>query len=111
MSAEYTPVLSGTIPSIEMFMSLWEALRQRHAHLKPWVDEGISWAKKYYCHMDSSKAYAIAMCTCFIIFVKICLKYYLLVINPTIRMRWIKAHWEQHYIDDAEAKIKATISH
>jgi hypothetical protein len=62
MSSESTPILSGTIPAIEMFMLQWEKLRTCKPLLKPWIDEGLKWATKYYNRMDSSKAYAIPMC-------------------------------------------------
>ena len=62
MSAEHTPVLSSAIPLIEMFMSEWEELGDDYPHLQRWTDAGLKSAKKYYNHMDYSKAYAIAMC-------------------------------------------------
>jgi hypothetical protein len=111
MSSETTPILSGTIPAFEIFMSQWEQLGQKYPRLSPWIDEGLLWAEKYYRRMDFSKAYAIAMCRCFIVLPKIGLNHFLPVINPTIRMTWIRTHWEQHYIEDAETKIKATVSH
>jgi len=33
MSAEQTPILSGAIPSFEMFMTAWEQLGEKH----PWL--------------------------------------------------------------------------
>ena len=32
------------------------------------------------------------------------------VINPSIRLSWIKKHWDSEYIEDAEAKIHQTAS-
>jgi hypothetical protein len=62
MSKERTPVLSGAIPSFEMFMTAWEQLGEKHPCLAPWTDIGIKWATVYYKRMDESPAYVIAMC-------------------------------------------------
>jgi hypothetical protein len=63
MSREKTPVLAGSLPAFEMFMTAWETLGDKHPRLKPFVDIGLKWAKKYYCRMDQTKAYIIAMGT------------------------------------------------
>jgi hypothetical protein len=66
VSAERTPVLSRSIPEIEMLMSLWEELGVKAPLLKDWLDEGLKWAREYYFRMDFSKAYAISMCKSFL---------------------------------------------
>jgi hypothetical protein len=62
MSGEATPILSGTIPAFEVFMTEWEKIRATNSRLKHWIDEGMRWAVKYYIRMDQTKAYVIAMC-------------------------------------------------
>ena len=62
MSAHTTPVLSGAIPSFELFMSQWEQLGRTHAKLRPWTKIGLKWANKYYKRMDDTRAFIIAMC-------------------------------------------------
>jgi hypothetical protein len=62
MSAESMPVLSGAVPSFEIFMTRWEKLRNKYPQLKPWVDIGLKWAEKYYTRMDDTDAYVVAMC-------------------------------------------------
>ncbi len=62
MSAESMPVLSGAVPSFEIFMSQWEKLHTKYPELKPWVDIGLKWAERYYTHMDDTDAYVVAMC-------------------------------------------------
>ena len=62
MSAHTTPILSGAVPSFELFMTKWEQLGDDHMNLKPWIDIGLKWAKKYYTKMDDTRAYVIAMC-------------------------------------------------
>ena len=55
------PVLSGTIPSFELFMMEWELLGKNYSKLKPWTEIGLTWAKKYYQRMDNTRAYIIAL--------------------------------------------------
>ena len=62
MSSETTPVLSGTIPAFEMFMSKWEDLAERHLRLSQWIDIGMDKAKEYYGQMDHTAAYIMSMC-------------------------------------------------
>jgi len=62
MSAESMPVLSGAVPSFKIFMTRWEKLCDMFPLLKPWVDVGLQWAKKYYTRMDNTDVYAVAMC-------------------------------------------------
>ena len=62
MLKEYTPVLSGAIPTFEMFMTAWEQLGRDHPHLSWWTDIGIEWATTYYKKMDDLSAYVIVMC-------------------------------------------------
>ncbi|KAI5991337.1 hypothetical protein EDC04DRAFT_2911577 [Pisolithus marmoratus] len=38
-----------------------EALGETNACLKPWTDVGLKWAVEYYQHMDSTRAYVVAM--------------------------------------------------
>ncbi len=65
MSAESMPVLSGAVPSFEIFMTRWEKLRTKFPKLKPWVDVSLQWAEKYYNRMDDTDAYVVAMCELF----------------------------------------------
>jgi hypothetical protein len=62
LAKDETPVLAGVIPAFEIFLTKWEKLAVKKPHLKPWIDEGLVWATKYYRRLDSSDAYVIAMC-------------------------------------------------
>ena len=62
MSQESMPILSGAIPSFEMFMTSWEALKDSHSNLRPVIEAGLEVAYKYYDRMDLTKAYVVAMC-------------------------------------------------
>ena len=62
MSKEKTPILAGTIPSFKQFMSHWERLAEKNAHLAPAIQIGLNFATKYYKWMDDTDAYVIAMC-------------------------------------------------
>jgi hypothetical protein len=65
LSNDQTPVLAGVIPAFEIFLTKWEKLAVAKPHLKPWIDEGLLWATKYYRRFDSCDAYVIAMCKFF----------------------------------------------
>jgi len=61
MSSDANPILSGSIPTFEMFMTAWEQLSEHHVRLKPWVDVGLKWVTTYYAWMDLTKAYVMSM--------------------------------------------------
>jgi hypothetical protein len=62
MSSESTPVLSRAISGFEMFMTEWEEMAEQHERLRPWINTGLKWAKKYYIRMDDTDAYVVSMC-------------------------------------------------
>lgn len=62
LAAEEMPVLAGVIPVFEIFMTRWETLAEKKRSLKPIIEEGLKWAKKYYNRMDNTDAYIIGMC-------------------------------------------------
>ena len=61
MLSDSNPVLTGSIPAFEMFMTSWERLAEKHPRLKSWIDTGLEWANQYYSRMDLTKAYIISM--------------------------------------------------
>jgi hypothetical protein len=61
MSSERTLILSGAIPTFEMFMMTWEKILPQHPHLKMYVEPGLEWAYRYYKRMDHTPAYIISM--------------------------------------------------
>lgn len=62
LAGEKMPVLAGVIPVFEVFMTKWEGLMKKKPVLKPFIEEGLKWAKKYYIRMDNTNAYVIGMC-------------------------------------------------
>ncbi len=68
MSAESTPVLSGTIASFEIFMTKWEELHDQYPRLRHWLDNSLKWAQKYYQWMDDTDAYIETMSKSFLLF-------------------------------------------
>ena len=114
MSAKLMPVLSGAVPSFEIFITWWEKLCTTYPELKPWVDVRLRWAKKYYTCMDNTNAYVIAMCELLLFFIQILYKLTtdLLpsVLNPCICFKWITCHWEGSYIRCAKAMIIDLVS-
>ena len=111
MSNERTPILSGAIPSFEMFMSRWEKLMTEHPHLKHLFKPGLDLAYEYYTRMDHTRAYIVAMCKCNWIVLQRNIMIWSAVLNPSIRMSLIRSHWDQDYIKQAEEKIRETVRH
>lgn len=62
MSSESMPVLSGSIPAFELFMTHWEGIRDKNDKTSGLVKTGLEWAKTYYDRMDFTQAYIISMC-------------------------------------------------
>lgn len=62
MSSESRPKLGKAIAHFELFMTAWEKKAERTPRLKPFIDVGLEWAKKYYTRMDNTRAYVVAMC-------------------------------------------------
>ncbi len=66
MSGESTPILCGSIPAFEMFMTMWDNIIQRDPNdrVATYAQAGLEWAHKYYARMDRTQAYIITMCKC-----------------------------------------------
>lgn len=62
MSKDKTPVLAGTIPTLERLMDGLETLAAEQPHLEPAIAAGLESAIKYYNKLDDTKAYVIALC-------------------------------------------------
>jgi len=56
-----TPILSGSIPAFEMFMTAWEQLSTKNPYLRCWTSVGVKWAVEYYEHMDNTSTYILSM--------------------------------------------------
>jgi hypothetical protein len=113
MSAESMPVLSGAVPSFEIFMTRWEKLRTKYPELKPWVDVGLKWAEKYYTRMDDTDAYVVAMCKLLpssLFNLELTTDLLLPVLNPCIRFEWMTRHWGGSYIRRAKTLIINLVS-
>ena len=61
MAKEATPVLSGAVPSLELFMTKWERLVSKCENLRPFLKAGLDKAREYYIKMDLTSAYVIAL--------------------------------------------------
>jgi len=112
MSGETTPILASVIPTFKLFMTQWEDLSKKHSTLTPWINIGLRYVMKYYGRMDQTRSYIITMGESFRIMIVISIwRRYVQVLNPTIHMSWIRAHWGLQYISKAEQAIKDTVSH
>jgi len=62
MSSESRPRLGSAVSHLELFMTAWESKANKTPRLRPYIDVGLKWAKKYYKCMDNTHAYVVAMC-------------------------------------------------
>jgi hypothetical protein len=92
-----------------MFMTELEKLGEQHKVLRPWTEIGLRWATKYYIRMDDTDVYVIAMCKILVILL-LCRQLRLTVLNPAIRLSWIRSQWETRYIQRSEEIILDLVS-
>ncbi|KAJ7051541.1 ribonuclease H-like domain-containing protein [Mycena amicta] len=76
LSAEKTPTLSLALPAFELMLEAWMALQKVHMDLSHYIGVGMEKVIKYVTKGRKSRVYALAM-----------------IINPTIKLEWIKQHW------------------
>lgn len=110
MSGETTPMLSGAIPVFERLLNEWELLAERHVRLKPWINKGLEHVRLYYSKLDHQDAYVVVMCLCSHVFATSFFANHGLVLNPAMRLSWIKKHWPVEKIVGAETKLKSLVS-
>lgn len=61
MSGEHNPLMGGTIPTFELFMSSWEKISRNDSELATLIKPGLKLAYKYYSKMDHTMAYVVTM--------------------------------------------------
>jgi hypothetical protein len=107
MSSESRPKLGKAVAHFELFMTAWEKKAEQIPRLKPFIDVGLRWATKYYKRMDNTKAYVIAMCkfTCEFTIDKLLMLRFCTVVDPSVRLDWVKRYWDKIWIEDAEETI------
>ncbi|KAJ6617266.1 hypothetical protein B0H10DRAFT_1797772 [Mycena sp. CBHHK59/15] len=66
MSAENTPILAGSIPAFELFISSWKSMLAdtdlQNENIAKFIQPGLDIATNYYNKMGDTDAYIIAMC-------------------------------------------------
>ena len=66
MSAENTPILAGSIPAFELFISSWKSMladtNLQNENIAKFIQPGLDIATNYYNKMGDTDAYIIAMC-------------------------------------------------
>ena len=92
-------------------MTAWEQLGRDHPCLSWWTDIGIQWATTYYKKMDNLSAYDIMMCELRFGFIHYLITWPWSVLNPSLRLSWIRRHWDANYVARAVIVIKNTVSH
>jgi hypothetical protein len=66
MSAENTPILAGSIPAFELFISSWKSMLAdtdlQNENISKFIQPGLDIATNYYNKMGDMDAYIISMC-------------------------------------------------
>lgn len=118
MAGEKLPILSMAIPSFETFMTRWEIqakrfVKKKKTFLADAIEEGLSFARKYYRRMDDTTAYTVAMSkyTCSLISPNLICSFLFgsSVIHPGFRMSWIEDKWDKKYIVKAAETFKMLV--
>ncbi|KAJ7697181.1 hypothetical protein B0H17DRAFT_928548 [Mycena rosella] len=76
LSAEQTPTLSMALPAFELLLESWLCLQKELPELAHYIGVGIAKIQEYVNKGRQSRIYALAM-----------------IINPTMKMAWIREHW------------------
>ena len=111
MSAYMTPILSGAIPSFELFMTQWEKLGDEHlliwrpGQISVWSGPSNTTNEWMIPTLMWSPCVSFCAITDFIFF-------WILdaVINPCIRFSWFEEEWDNHYINQAKTTILKVVS-
>ncbi|EMD38454.1 hypothetical protein CERSUDRAFT_48572 [Gelatoporia subvermispora B] len=77
LSTQRTPTLSMALPSYELVMLGWTALKTKYPLLASYIDVGLQRIEKYIALARKSRIYALAM-----------------IINPIMKLDWIQEHWK-----------------
>jgi hypothetical protein len=110
MSGECTPMLSGTYPAFETLIEWWKSLAIHIPHCSPLVQIGLTWADKYDDRMGATNTYVVTMCESGIFFEKLVahesqIIIAFIVVDPAIRMSWVRSRWEEQLVEDVEKHI------
>jgi hypothetical protein len=66
MSAENTPILAGSIPAFELFISSWKSMLAdtdlQNENIAKFIQPGLDITTNYYNKMGDTDTYIIAIC-------------------------------------------------
>ncbi|CAE6441197.1 unnamed protein product [Rhizoctonia solani] len=90
LSAEKTPTLSLAFPVYELVIEAWELLRKRIPKLQCPITAGINKICKYVGRTQEATIHTLAM-----------------VVNPSLKFKWINQHWSPFHRKQAYKAVKA----
>ncbi|OJA18622.1 hypothetical protein AZE42_01758 [Rhizopogon vesiculosus] len=79
LAAERTPTLSMTLPSYELLENKWSKLKQTIWGLSHYIGFGLDKLTEYIHEGRKTRIYALTM-----------------IINPSIKLEWMKVHWNKN---------------
>jgi hypothetical protein len=105
LSNEEFATCSRVLPMLELLMLEWEEFLE-DPEFEPVHDAlraGISLLEKYYCQSDDTDAYFIAHGGFYLFLTSI------LVLDPILKLEYLKATWDQEYLDIGLEQLRAHV--
>ncbi|KAG2365911.1 hypothetical protein BDR07DRAFT_1275833 [Suillus spraguei] len=94
LSSEWTPTLSMALPAYEVLSSQWTQLRSTIWELSHYIDVGLNKLKQYINEGRKTRIYALSM-----------------IVNPSIKLEWLKEHWEAKDVESAQEWMLQVVCH
>ena len=111
LSKEESPTCTRLYPTLEMLMSDWEDLLDNNEFepVHGTLCAGVKLLEKYYRHADDMDAYFISHGLFPLFIITAIVNSYFLVLDPTMKLAYLDAAWEQEYIDMGMACLKRRV--
>ncbi|KAG2744443.1 hypothetical protein P692DRAFT_201721841 [Suillus brevipes Sb2] len=94
LSSERTPTLSMALPAYEVLNMQWTQLRSTIWELSHYIDVGLDKLKQYINEGRKTRIYALSM-----------------IVNPSIKLDWLKEHWEAEDVENAREWMLQAVRH
>ncbi|KAG2353766.1 hypothetical protein BDR07DRAFT_1382860 [Suillus spraguei] len=94
LSSEWTPTLSMALPAYQVLNSQWTQLRSMILELSHYIDVGLDKLKQYITEGRKTRIYALSM-----------------IVNPSIKLEWLKEHWEAEDVKNAREWMLQAVHH
>jgi hypothetical protein len=114
LSAERTPTLCQVIPAYEKLIDILEGAESAYSRIGHVVRAARQKLEEYFALSRNTRAYAVAMSTCFFYCCFAPVDDIELVISPLMKTQWMREHWTtlegQVHIEEAEKHVREAVS-